>query len=81
MAVVHVSDLSGPSPREPSPAAAREAAAQFAGLLFESAMRPLATTLGFYGDVVVASVAQSLARGERGGLTDCLARALRDAGR
>jgi hypothetical protein len=59
----------------------REAAAKFAGLLIESAFRPLAATLGFYGDVVVASVAQSLARSESGGLTDCLARALRDAGR
>jgi hypothetical protein len=56
--------------REPSRAAARDAAAQFAGLLIQGAFRPLATALGFYGDVVVASVAQSLARDERGGLTD-----------
>jgi len=76
------SDLSASSaPGSPSPEAAREAAAQFAGLLFESAFRPLAATLGFYGDGVVASVARSLAERDRGGLTDCLTRALLDAGR
>jgi hypothetical protein len=68
---------SSPPPAEQ----AREAAAQFAGLLFESAFRSLAAPLGFYGDVVLASVARSLAERERGGLTDGLARALRDAGR
>jgi len=69
------------SPSAPTPEPAREAAAQFAGLLLESAFRPLAATLGFYGDVVVASVARSLAERERGGLTDGLTRALLDAGR
>ncbi len=69
----------------PAPAAlatpAREAAVQFAGLLIQAAFRPLASALGFYGDVVVASVAQSMARAERGGLTDRLAQTLSDVER
>jgi len=77
-----VSSSSGSLPvGAPPPEPTREAAAQFAGLLFESAFRPLAATLGFYGDTVVANVARSLAEHERGGLTDCLTRALMDAGR
>jgi hypothetical protein len=90
MVIVHRNDVAGspgpgalasslPGTSQPEPA--REAAAQFAGLLLESALRPLAETLGFYGDAVVASVARSLAERERGGLTDGLTRALLDAGR
>ena len=54
----------------------REAAAQFAALLMEAAFKPLAAAIGFYGDLVVGTAAQSVARAERGGLTDRLERAL-----
>jgi hypothetical protein len=50
-------------------------------LLFAAAFRPLAASLGFYGDAVVGGVAQSVARSERGGLTDRLARMLANASR
>jgi hypothetical protein len=50
----------------------REAAAQFAAVLYAAAFAPVAKALGFYGDVAVGSVATSLARNERGGLTDRL---------
>jgi hypothetical protein len=54
----------------------REVAAQFAALLLQEAFKPLAASLGFYGDAVTASVAQSIARNERGGLTGLFTRAL-----
>jgi hypothetical protein len=69
MVAVSPSDSSEISTRERSSGPARDAAAQFAGMLIQSAFRPLATALGFYGDLVVASVAQSMARDERSGLT------------
>jgi len=47
-----------------------EVAAQFAAILTKAAFTPLAGALGFYGDLVVGEVAQTLARREHGGLTD-----------
>ncbi len=69
------------APAATVPATAREAAAQFAALLTAAAFKPLATALGFYGDIVVDGVAQSLARSERGGLTDRLAQTIANAER
>ena len=46
----------------------REAATQFAALLYQQAFAPLAVSLGFFGETVVAAASQSLARAERGGL-------------
>ena len=53
---------------------AREAAAQFNALLLGVAFKPLATALGFYGELVVGNASQAVARAERGGLTDRLER-------
>jgi hypothetical protein len=58
---------------------AREVAAQFAALLFAQAFAPLSKAMGFYGETVVASAMQNLARNERGGLVDHLERALEAA--
>ena len=66
--------------REP-PARAREVASQFNALLIGVAFKPLASAMGFYGELVVASAAQSIAREERGGLSDRLERAIEAAGR
>ncbi|MGP6156375.1 MAG: hypothetical protein ACLPYS_02385 [Vulcanimicrobiaceae bacterium] len=46
----------------------RDPATRFAALLYQQAFEPLAEPLGFFGDTVLASVAQSFARTERGGL-------------
>ncbi len=54
----------------------RDVAAQFAAILTKAAFRPLAGALGFYGDLVVGQVAQTLARKEHGGLTDDLFRVI-----
>jgi hypothetical protein len=54
----------------------RDAAAQFAGLVWQEAFRPLGRALGFYGDLVVSAAGLALARGESGGLADELVRAL-----
>ncbi len=60
----------------PNPASdatrSREAAAQFAALLMNVAFKPLASAMGFYGDLVVGTASQAVARAERGGLTDRL---------
>jgi len=69
------------APEATVPATAREAAAQFAALLTAAAFKPLARALGFYGDIVVDGVAQSLARSERGGLTDRLTQTIANAER
>jgi hypothetical protein len=61
-----------------SDGAARELAAQFESLLLRAILAPLSTSLGFYGDAVAADAARTIARGERGGLTDALARAVAD---
>jgi hypothetical protein len=58
----------------PSSSRAREAASQFNALLLGAAFKPLATALGFYGELVVSSASQAVARAERGGLTDRLER-------
>jgi hypothetical protein len=58
---------------------AREAASQFNALLIQIAFKPLATALGFYGDLVVGTVSQTMARSERGGLTDRLERIIASA--
>jgi hypothetical protein len=81
MVAVYVDDSTGSAAREPSAARMRDAAAQFAGLLIQSALRPLASTLGFYGEAAVAGVAEAIARSERGGLTDRLAALLENAER
>jgi hypothetical protein len=52
----------------------RDVAAQFAAILTKAAFMPLTGALGFYGDLVIGEVAQTLARKERGGLTDDLMR-------
>lgn len=57
--------------------AVRDAAASFEALLVREAFAPLAKAMGFYGDTVVAAAAQSVARSERGGLTDRLERSMR----
>ncbi len=62
----------------------RDVAAQFDALILKAAFAPLGAALGFYGDMVVAEATQTIAREERGGLTDGLVAALdsaeRDAG-
>jgi len=64
-------------PVEPG-GSARAVAAQFESLLLAEICRPLATSLGFFGDAVAREVAGTIAFGERGGLTDALARAIAD---
>ena len=61
---------------EPAPRRGREVAAEFNALLIEVAFKPLASAMGFYGELVVGSASQAIARRERGGLTDRLERAL-----
>lgn len=57
----------------------RDAAASFEAFLVREAFAPLAKAIGFYGDTVVAAVAQAMARSERGGLTDRLEQSMRVA--
>ena len=64
-----------------APSRAREVAAAFDALLASAAFEPLASAMGFYGDLVVNAATQSMARNERGGLTDRLERAIEDAAR
>ena len=59
----------------------REAAAAFSALLFGEAFKPLAKAMGFYGDSVIGLAAQSMARNERGGMTDRLELAIEAASR
>jgi hypothetical protein len=47
-------------------------------MLLASAFAPLAKSMGFFGDAVVAAAARSIARDERGGLADALERALEE---
>ncbi len=58
----------------------RAVAVQCAALLFAQALKPLTTSLGFYGDVVVSLAAQSAARAETAGLTRLFERALATSG-
>ena len=53
---------------------AHDAAITFETLLFGQTLKPLADSLGFYGDVVTGACAQSVARSLSGDLTDRLAR-------
>ncbi len=64
--------------RTPSDSAgsARELAAQFESVLVREILAPLSSSLGFYGDAVAADAARTIARDERGGLADALARAI-----
>ncbi len=62
-------------------ARSRAAAAQFAALLMNAAFKPLAAAIGFYGDLVVGTATQSIARAEHGGLTDRLERAIEASAR
>lgn len=59
--------------------ATRDVAASFEALLVREAFAPLANAMGFYGDTVVAAAAQTMARAQRGGLTDRLERAMAPA--
>lgn len=68
-------------PKAPAPSRAREVAAQFDALLLNVAFKPLASALGFYGEIVVGTVSQAVARAERGGLTDRLERTIEAASR
>ncbi|MDQ2908218.1 MAG: hypothetical protein M3R44_02585 [Candidatus Eremiobacteraeota bacterium] len=45
----------------------------------KSAFGPVSRALGFYGDLVVGEVAQTVARGEHGGLVDRLVEMIDDA--
>lgn len=54
----------------------RAVAEEFAALLFAEALKPLAASLGFYGDVVVGFAAQAAARAERDGLSGLFERSL-----
>ena len=58
------------------PERAREVAADFNALLIDAAFKPLASALGFYGDLVVGTAARAIARAERGGFTDRLERTI-----
>jgi hypothetical protein len=40
----------------------REVAVQFEALLFASALKPLADSLGFYGEIVTGALAAGIAR-------------------
>ncbi|HMD02154.1 MAG TPA: hypothetical protein VKG44_04230 [Candidatus Baltobacteraceae bacterium] len=64
-----------------SPAPERIVAREFSALLFAQALKPLAVSLGWYGDVVVASAARSAAHSERDGLSALIEREVRAAER
>ncbi len=67
-------------PRSQSAASrSRDVAATFEALLMKSAFGPVSRALGFYGDLVVGEVAQTVARGEHGGLVDRLVEMIDDA--
>lgn len=57
----------------------RDVAAEFEGMLLAKTFAPLAQSLGFFGDAVVACVGRDLARRQSGGLADRLATALEPA--
>ncbi len=61
---------------EAVPSRAREIASQFNALMMAAAFKPLASALGFYGDLVVGVATQATTRSERGGLTDALERSI-----
>jgi hypothetical protein len=55
---------------------AREVATQFEALLFESALKPLSDSLGFYGEIVTGEMATAIARRSGGALEAALERAV-----
>jgi hypothetical protein len=54
----------------------REVAQRFEALLFASALKPLATSLGFFGEAAVDAAALTLARDSHDGLGALLERSL-----
>ena len=52
--------------------AAREAAAQFEGLLFAQVLQPLQKALGPLGDIAASRIGTEIARRHSGGLSDTL---------
>jgi hypothetical protein len=63
------------------PAQTRAAATQFEALLFESALRPLADALGFYGGIVTGALAEGIAQRSHGAVESAVERALAGPGR
>ncbi len=59
-----------------STTSARAVAADFEGLVLQSAFAPLAKSMGFYGDVVVGIATRALVRGADDDFTNALERAL-----
>ncbi len=55
---------------------ARTVAADFEGLILQSAFAPLATSMGFYGDVVVGIATRAIVRSTGDDFTSTLERAL-----
>ncbi len=56
--------------------AARAVAADFEGLILQSAFAPLAKSMGFYGDVVVGIATRALVRGQSDDFANALERTL-----
>jgi len=56
--------------------AARAIAADFEGLILQSAFAPLAKNMGFYGDVVVGIATRALVSSQSDDFTNTLERAL-----
>jgi hypothetical protein len=54
----------------------RAVAADFEGLVLQSAFAPLATSMGFYGDVVVGIATRAVVRNAGDDFTSTLERAL-----
>jgi len=50
------------APARTTRAARNEIAAQFQALLLQSALKPLADSLGFYGEILTGSLAAGIAR-------------------
>jgi hypothetical protein len=55
---------------------ARAVAADFEGLILQSAFAPLATSMGYYGDVVVGIATRAIVRSVGDDFTSTLERAL-----
>jgi len=62
----------------PPAADVRGVATEFEALLLAQALRPLAKPMGFYGDLVVAEAAHSVAAAQSGGLAVELERIARE---
>lgn len=68
-----------PSWETASPRPAREAAVTFETLLLQEALRPLARSMGVYGDAVLGACANAIARHDRGAWMDRLESIFRGA--